>query len=75
MINSFRVGSGKHLKLNLQDREGTTWDAIAFRKGQRAGDAPVGGYINVAYRMELNTWRGSSSLQLVVEDFTSSAAY
>ena len=74
VINSFRVGSGKHLKLNLQDSEGTTWDAIAFRKGQRAGDAPVGGYINVAYRMELNTWRGSSSLQLVVEDFASSAA-
>lgn len=68
VVNSFRVGSGKHLKLNLQDRRGTAWDAIAFRQGGRIGQALPGAYLDVAYRMEINNWRGNQSLQLVVED-------
>ena len=45
------------------------WDAIAFRQGERIGQARPGANLDVAYSMELNTWRGSTSLQLVVEDF------
>ncbi len=73
VVKSIGVGSGKHLKLSLQDRDGSTWDAIAFRQGRRIGDATPGSHLDVAYRMELNTWRGASSLQLVVEDFYPSA--
>ena len=69
VVNSIGVGSGKHLKLSLQDRDGSTWDAIAFRQGERIGQTARGGLLDVAYRMELNTWRGATSLQLVVEDF------
>lgn len=73
VVNSFGVGSGKHLKFTLQDQDGSTWDAIAFRQGRRIREAAPGSYLNVAYRMELNTWRGSTNLQLVVEDFASSS--
>ena len=73
VVNSFCVGSGKHLKSTLQDSDGSTWDAIAFRQGRRIREAAPGSYLSVAYRMELNTWRGSTNLQLVVEDFAPSA--
>ena len=69
VANSFRVGSGRHLKLNLQDRSGSAWDAIAFRQGERIRQAVPGARLDVAYRMEINSWRGNQSLQLVVEDF------
>ena len=69
VLNSTRVGSGKHLKFTVQDRDGSSWDAIAFRQGERIGQARPGANLDVAYSMELNTWRGSTSLQLVVEDF------
>ena len=73
VVNSFRVGSGKHLKFSLQDRDGSTWDAIAFRQGERVSQARPGVYLDIAYSMELNTWRGVTSLQLVVEDFAPSS--
>ncbi len=73
VVRSIGVGSGKHLKMSLQDSDGSTWDAIAFRQGGRRRDAAPGGLLNVAYRMELNSWRNSTSLQLVVEDFCASA--
>ena len=69
VLNSTRVGSGKHLKFTVQDRDGSSWDAIAFRQGERIGQARPGANLDVAYSMELNTWRGSTNLQLVVEDF------
>lgn len=74
VVRSVRVGSGRHLKLTVADGSGSTWDAIAFRQGQRMGQAAPGSYLDVAYRMELNTWRGNENLQLVVEDFAPSSA-
>ena len=73
VVKSFGVGSGKHLKMTLADGDGSTWDAIAFRQGKRARQAAPGSRLDVAYRMELNRWRGKESLQLVVEDFAPSA--
>ena len=73
VVNSIGVGSGKHLKLSLQDSDGSTWDSIAFRQGKRIGDAKPGSHLEVAYKMELNTWRNVTNLQLVVEDFSPSA--
>ena len=72
VVNSIGVGSGKHLKLSLEDDVGSTWDAIAFRQGERVRQAEPGSLLHVAYRMELNRWRGRESLQLVVEDFAPS---
>lgn len=40
--------------------------AIAFRQGEWAGALPQ--YIDLVYRVGVNTWQGSTNIQLVVED-------
>ena len=42
------------------------WDAIAFRQGQWYGSLPR--VVDLAYKLEENTWNGNRRLQLVVED-------
>ena len=71
VVESRTVGAGgRHLKLRLREREGAkVWDAIAFGLGARASEAPVGGEIEIAYRMEPNVWNGRVTMQLVTEDF------
>ncbi len=56
---------GRHLKLALSDGR-ATWDAIAFRQGEWAGELP--GVIDVAYHLEVNEWNGQRRLQLNVQD-------
>lgn len=68
VVDSRPVGSGRHLKLTVAD-DRKTWDAIAFRKGERISEAIAGTRIDIVYEMETNTWNGRTSLQLVVEDF------
>ena len=68
VVDARAVGSGRHLKLRVHDGE-AVWDAIGFRQGNRLAEAGVGSHIRMAYRMESNTWRGRTSLQLVVQDF------
>ena len=69
VLDSRRVGAGEHLKLRVAD-ERETWDAIAFRQGDRVSDAASGSNIDIVYQMEPNTWKGRTSLQLVIEDLT-----
>ena len=68
VVDSRLVGSGKHLKLRVAD-DRRTWDAIAFRMGDRIVEAPVGSSIDVVYEMETNVWNGRTNLQLLVADF------
>ena len=56
---------GTHLKLTLQ-AGGKTYDSIAFRQGYWMPDLPD--RIDLAYRFEINTFNGRSSLQLNVKD-------
>jgi single-stranded-DNA-specific exonuclease len=68
---SRRVGAGgdggAHLKLVLEcERHATAHSAIAFRMGDR--DPGVGARIDVAFRPELNEWRGEQRLELHVCD-------
>jgi single-stranded-DNA-specific exonuclease len=63
---------GLHLKLSLLDEKGKTWDAIAFRMGDRL--ARLADTIDIAYTLELNTWNGESRLQLNVKDLQSGQA-
>jgi single-stranded-DNA-specific exonuclease len=67
VLESRAVGTdGTHLKLTLSD--GTTaWDAIAFRRGQCAGQLPE--RLDVVYHLETNEWGGQSRLQLNTQDF------
>ena len=71
VLDSRRVGTGEHLKLRLADGAGT-WDAIAFRQGDRIADAATGSDVDVVYQMEPNTWNGRTRLQLVIDDLASS---
>jgi single-stranded-DNA-specific exonuclease len=60
------VGSdGRHLKMMLQDGR-QVWDAIGFNLAGRSDE--VGELVDVVYRLEINTWNGRQSLQLVIED-------
>ena len=68
VVRSYAVGSErKHLKLSVDDGS-AVWDAIGFGLGDRLGDAGAGSQVELAYRMEMNTWKGRSNLQLVVRD-------
>jgi single-stranded-DNA-specific exonuclease len=65
------VGStGKHLKLKIS--AGTAvpkiFDVIAFSLGEAFGDLEPGEHLDIAFRLEENTWNGRTSLQLKAED-------
>ena len=63
------VGTG-HLKLALTDGMGGRLDAIAFgaAEGPLRRLAPNAGRFHVAGRLEVNTWQGRRSVQLLLED-------
>jgi single-stranded-DNA-specific exonuclease len=62
---------GSHLKLLL--RAGTNaFDAIAFRQGYWLDDMPD--LIDIAYRFEINTYNGRSTLQLNIKDIKAAGA-
>jgi single-stranded-DNA-specific exonuclease len=64
------VGTGgRHLKLTLQQSR-RVFDAIAFRQGELAPS--LGGVVDVAFRLERNEFRGTTTLQLNVLDLKSS---
>jgi single-stranded-DNA-specific exonuclease len=60
---------GKHLKLMLKSGA-NTFDGIAFRQGYWAEDMPE--IIDIAYRFEVNEFRGRSTLQLNIKDIKQS---
>jgi single-stranded-DNA-specific exonuclease len=64
-------GTGAHLKLRLKERHPmggvVTWDAIAFRLGDRLEEAQ--GLIDVAFRPRPANGYGRSALELEVVDF------
>mgnify|MGYP001059032893 FL=1 len=60
-VQSQRLVGGKHLKLRLQGESGAA-DAIAFNQ-----DSPLPERILAVYRLEVNEWNGTRSLQLGLE--------
>ena len=60
------VGNGgAHLKLVLE-QEGRTFDAIAFRMGDKIGQLRE--RMDVVYFLEVNEWNGRTKLQLNIQD-------
>ena len=57
--------AGRHLKLTLR-QSGRVFDAIAFRLGGLLAQLPA--VVEVAFRLERNEFRGTTSLQLNVLD-------
>jgi single-stranded-DNA-specific exonuclease len=66
------VGSG-HLKLALDDGMGGRLEAIAFgaAEGPLRRLQPGGGRFHVAGRLEVNTWQGRRTAQLLLDDAAS----
>ena len=63
-----RTVADRHLKFTLAiPARPTPIDAIAFNRADSL-DAPDGGRVHVAYRIDLNEYRGRRSVQLIVEE-------
>jgi single-stranded-DNA-specific exonuclease len=60
------VGEGKHLRFRVRDRGRPAGSAIAFGLGPQLDRFRRVGAYDVAFRLQENTWNGTSSPQLVV---------
>src|SRR4029079_10370592 len=60
------VGEGKHLRFRVADRGRPGGTAIAFGLGSQLDRFRQVGHYDIAFRLEENTWNGTTSPQLVV---------
>ena len=60
------VGEGKHLRFRARDENGSAGSAIAFGLGPQFDRWRQVGTYDVAFRLEANTWNGTTAPQLVV---------
>lgn len=68
-VCSVRVLGERHLKMAVRPKDGPLCDAIAFRHFDR-DDAPsvaANSKVELAYRLDINKYNGTESVQLVVE--------
>jgi single-stranded-DNA-specific exonuclease len=68
-VRATRIVGERHLRLDLQDGDGSLCEAIAFRHFDDA-DAPQvkpDSRVELAYRLDVNQYNGLEKLQLVVE--------
>jgi single-stranded-DNA-specific exonuclease len=65
LIN-WRIVGEKHLKMVLATADGNSFDAIAFNQGE---NSPGSGECSakVAYRLDVNEYRGIRTVQLIIE--------
>lgn len=63
VVDANRNGSARY---GGRGRPAQAFPAIAFRQGEWVGMLPK--YVDIAYRVSVNRWQGSTNLQLVVED-------
>jgi single-stranded-DNA-specific exonuclease len=60
-----RVVGEKHLRLTLRQPQGRSIEAIAFNRA--APQPPAGSRVEIAYRLDINSYQGNQTLQLVIE--------
>lgn len=61
-VNEQRLLQDKHLKLTLKSELGWTAEGIYFNQPKLLPNVT-----RLAYRLEINEWRGNSTLQLIIE--------
>lgn len=66
-----RVVGERHAKLTVQAPDGAWLEAIAFNQAERL--PALGAWAHLAYRLEVNTYRGVATPQLVVEELLAAA--
>jgi single-stranded-DNA-specific exonuclease len=64
-VTSARLVGERHLKLRVRVDRGPVLDAIGFNLGERLHHAQ--GEVRLAYRLDVNEFRGQRTVQLVVE--------
>jgi len=63
-----RMGAdGRHLHMKLQ-KNGYTFDAVGFDKGDLCDDIFIGEKVSIAFNMNINIYQGKENLQLVIKD-------
>ena len=62
------VGSGKHLRLKLQSRDGGEFQAICFSGGSLAKKLSEGDRVDIAFHAQINEYRGIRTVQLSLLD-------
>jgi single-stranded-DNA-specific exonuclease len=60
------VGDGKHLRFRVSDSRGPAGTGIAFGLGRQLDRFRQAGHYDVAFRLQENTWNGTTAPQLVV---------
>jgi single-stranded-DNA-specific exonuclease len=60
------VGEGKHLRFRARDEGGPAGTAIAFGLGSQLDRWRQVGTYDIAFRLQANTWNGTTAPQLVV---------
>ncbi|MNR71631.1 Single-stranded-DNA-specific exonuclease RecJ [compost metagenome] len=61
------IGDGKHLRMNLE-KDGRAFVAVKFRHTD--APPPAGSRVDVSYKLDVNSFRGETSIQLLVEHFS-----
>jgi single-stranded-DNA-specific exonuclease len=75
VLSADTMGATKnHLRLQLLDPTGRVVKAVAFKMGERAGEAPMGSNIDVVYNMSINEWNGRRTAEARVIDFRACTA-
>ncbi|MEP1444942.1 MAG: single-stranded-DNA-specific exonuclease RecJ [Paraglaciecola sp.] len=62
-----RIVGSKHLKIMVKHESGVLIDAIAFNIDLGLWPNPQCSHVNLAYKLNINEFRGRTSLQLLVE--------
>ncbi len=71
MAHSWRELRGGHLRVTLKEGP-TLLTAIGFRMGDRLPELEQAASLDVAYTPQFNTWRGETTIQLVLKDLRGS---
>lgn len=72
-IDSIRaLSEGKHIKLTLKKDANNIISAIGFNMGQVVEDYYIGDKVDIVGTLEINTFNGEDSLQIVVKDIMKS---
>jgi single-stranded-DNA-specific exonuclease len=66
-----RILKEKHLKLRVSE-EGRTLDAVGWEMAEQAQGLVAGGYLDLAFTLDENTFQDVTSLQLVIRDLRAS---
>lgn len=72
-IDSIRaLSEGKHIKLTLKKDAGNIIGAIGFNMGSLVNDYCIGDKVDIVGTLEINTFNGEESLQIVLKDIMKS---